>query len=93
MEFALLDSSLASVQDFLTMPLSSFGTVMDIMCHYVLETCNWVLFYRKFQIRMVLSLGRDFGFLNCVKTMKDWGDFEVGLNAFCLVKWLQVYGR
>lgn len=51
MEFALLDSSLASVQNFLTMPLSSFGMVMDIMCHYMLEICNWVLCYRKFQIK------------------------------------------
>lgn len=41
-EFALLDSSFASVQDALTMSLSSFGMVIDIMCHYMLEICNWV---------------------------------------------------
>lgn len=34
---------------------------------------------------------RDFRLLNSVETVKDYGAFEFGSNAFCIMIWLQVY--
>jgi hypothetical protein len=39
--------------------------------------------------KIVLSLRRDFGLLNSIETVKDYG----GLNTFCTMIWLQVYGE
>jgi hypothetical protein len=46
LEFAQLVFSLALVQCFLTMsPSPHFGMAMDVLCHYMLEACDLVLFF------------------------------------------------
>ena len=39
-----------------------------------------------------MNLRRDFEFIDTVETVIDYGDFEVGLNTFCIMILLQVYG-
>lgn len=48
LEFALLVFSIALVKYFLTMfPFTTFGMVICILCHYILELCD-LLFHFDF---------------------------------------------
>ena len=55
-----------------------FGMIMYILCPYILEVCSLLFafdFTRGYSEEIALSLKRDFGLLNSLKSVKDYGGF------------------
>jgi hypothetical protein len=50
------------------------------------------LFYRGLELRPCLGLKRDLDFwiLNKFGIVKDWGNFKIDLNTFCIMRWSEL---
>lgn len=68
-------------------PSFSFKTGIFTLCHQTLEECNRFTDFTGTQIEeTALSFKGDFMFLNSVETAGVMGSFEVGINAFCIMR-------
>ena len=79
LEFSLLIFSLALVKCFLiVLHFLPFEMVVHVLCRYVLQACDlsFVFYFPgDYSKEIAMSLRRDFGLLNSVETMIDYGDF------------------
>lgn len=75
--------------------LCPYSSVLEWECIFCVITLIVYKLYFGFiegtHLRDCLEFQRDFGLLNRVETVKDHGDFKIGLNAFYIMrcKWIQ----
>lgn len=76
----------------------TFGAVMSILCHCMLEVCDLFFHFdftgvttKKFLEDSEDTLVLDFK--TCLWLLKTMGIFKVGLNEFCVMIWQQAFGR
>lgn len=84
------------VQSLLALPpsflfLSGRGSV-HISRHCMLEVCNFSWFYRGIGKRLAWVSEEIWNFCIVLRLLNTIGTSEVGLNAFCMMRWLGAYG-